>query len=58
VGPRKAAITSQENIDWPELVVDLPETRVVSENSGTVMMTYQGEPYIRLGERDWVKYAR
>lgn len=51
-------VFAQENIDWPELVVDLPETRVVSENSGTVMMTYQGEPYIRLGERDWVKYAR
>lgn len=51
-------VFAQESVNWPELVMDLPETRVVSENNGTVMMTYQGEPYIRLGERDWVKYVR
>lgn len=51
-------IFDQEQVDWSLLTSDLPETRAVSENSGTVMINYQGTPYIRLGNKDWVKYAQ
>lgn len=45
-------------VDWQGLTLDLPQTQAVSENSGTVMMVYQGVSYIRLGNRDWIKYAQ
>ncbi len=48
----------QPQIDWQSLISNLPETQSISENSGTVMMVYQGVPYLRLGSRDWVKYVR
>lgn len=48
----------QPQVDWQALAADLPETQAVSENSGTVMMVYQGVSYIRLGNRDWIKYVR
>lgn len=48
----------QSQVDWQALISDLPETQAVSENSGTVMMQHQGDSYIRLGNRDWVKYVR
>lgn len=50
-------IFAQSQTDWQALTLDLPETQAISENSGTVMMAYQGATYLRLGQRDWVKYA-
>lgn len=50
-------IFAQSQTDWQALTLDLPETQAISENSGTVMMAYQGATYLRLGHRDWVKYA-
>lgn len=45
------------NWDWSALLKDLPETAPVSENSGTVVMKYQGVPYIRFQERkEWLPY--
>ncbi|QEY60330.1 cellulose biosynthesis protein BcsG [Pseudomonas sp. C27(2019)] len=54
----KRDVFDQPQVEWRTLISDLPETQAISENSGTVMMNYQGVPYLRLGERDWVKYAR
>lgn len=51
-------VFDQPQIDWQSLVSDLPETQAISENSGTVIMMYEGIPYIRLGNRDWIKYGR
>lgn len=48
----------QAQVDWQALAANLPETQAVSENSGTVMMVHQGISYIRLGNRDWIKYVR
>lgn len=43
-------------VDWKALVQGLPETDKVSENSTAVTLEYQGKPYIRIGDRDWVAY--
>lgn len=51
-------IFDQPQVDWQSLIADLPATQAVSENSGTVMMFYEGSPYIRIGKRDWIKYER
>ncbi len=51
-------VFDQPKVDWRALVSDLPETQAISENEGTVMMDYQGVPYLRLGKRDWVKYVQ
>ncbi|NYT63871.1 cellulose biosynthesis protein BcsG [Alcaligenaceae bacterium] len=47
-----------EKIDWQALVRDLPETRAVSENAGTVLMSHEQAPYVRMGDRDWLEYQR
>lgn len=51
-------VFDQPQVDWQSLVTDLPATQAVSENSGTVMMVYEGNPYIRIGSRDWIKYVQ
>ncbi|HLU14319.1 MAG TPA: cellulose biosynthesis protein BcsG, partial [Burkholderiaceae bacterium] len=45
-------------IDWDALTNELPYTRAVSENSGTVIMEHNGVPYVRMGDRDWIQYRR
>lgn len=54
----KRDVFDQPQVEWRTLISDLPETQAISENSGTVMMDYQGVPYLRLGARDWIKYVR
>jgi cellulose synthase operon protein YhjU len=51
-------IFSTDQIDWNALTTNLPETQAVSENEGTVMMPYNGVPYVRLGNRNWIEYPR
>jgi cellulose synthase operon protein YhjU len=51
-------IFSQEKIDWGALAANLPETKPVSENDGTVLMSYNGVPYVRLGNRNWIEYPQ
>ncbi len=47
------------NVDWQALTKNLPETPIVSENEATVVMEYQGKPYIRLdANADWVPYPQ
>lgn len=51
-------VFAQEKIDWKALAADLPETKPVSENDGTVLMPYNDVPYVRLGNRNWIEYPR
>ncbi|VVN83878.1 cellulose biosynthesis protein BcsG [Pseudomonas fluorescens] len=45
--------------DWQALLSDLPQTPVVSENSGTVVLDYGGKPYIRIKEKSaWLPYPQ
>lgn len=49
---------TQDSINWQKLTADLPQTPVISETSGSVVMTYQGQTYIRLNNSSWVPYPR
>ena len=54
----QSTVFNEDAVDWDALTADLPLTRPVSENSGTVLMTYSSVPYVRLGERDWIQYRQ
>lgn len=54
----RAPVFDDEDIDWETLTEGLPETRPVSENSGVVLMTQADVPYVRMGEKDWIRYRR
>ncbi|AQZ95726.1 cellulose biosynthesis protein BcsG [Halopseudomonas phragmitis] len=42
---------------WDSLLADLPETPWVAENSGTVVLEYDGKPYVRIKENGtWLPY--
>ena len=41
-----------------ELVSGLPLTEAVSENEGAIVLNYQGEPYLKLEGREWIRYPR
>ncbi|WP_159566811.1 cellulose biosynthesis protein BcsG [Budvicia diplopodorum] len=47
-----------DTIDWQKLTDGLPQTPVMSETSGTVVMGYQGQTYIRLNNASWVPYPK
>lgn len=49
-------IFSASQPNWAELVSNLPQTAVVSENENAVVMDFQGKSYIRLNKGDWVLY--
>lgn len=55
---REPIFQDEKVLDWEALTADLPQTRPVSENSGTVLMSHDGVPYVRLGDRDWIRYRR
>jgi cellulose synthase operon protein YhjU len=45
--------------DWQALLADLPQTPVVSENAGTVVLDYAGKPYVRIKEKGaWLPYPQ
>jgi len=46
------------NVNMSVLADKLPQTPVVSENDGAVVMMYQGKPWIRLNGGDWVLYPQ
>ncbi|MBK5015521.1 MULTISPECIES: cellulose biosynthesis protein BcsG [Pantoea] len=46
------------NVNMSVLTDKLPQTPVVSENDGAVVMMYQGKPWIRLNGGDWVPYPQ
>lgn len=54
----RSPVLDGETPDWAALTKDLPQTRAVSENSGTVLMSHSGVPYVRLAGRDWIEYRR
>ncbi|MFR9703869.1 cellulose biosynthesis protein BcsG [Aeromonas sanarellii] len=45
-----------EHIDWDALLGDLPQTPAVSENQGSIVIEYQNQYHIKLGQGDWVPY--
>ncbi|MGL4505520.1 MAG: cellulose biosynthesis protein BcsG, partial [Aeromonas sobria] len=45
-------------IDWNGLLNNLPKTPMVSENQGTVVVHYQDDYHIKLGQGDWVPYPQ
>lgn len=45
--------------DWQALLTNLPQTPVVSENAGTVVLEYNGKPYVRIKENGaWLPYPQ
>lgn len=50
-------VFNEATVDWSALIKNLPQTAIVSENEGIVVMAYQGKYYIRLkGESSWAPY--
>ncbi|QFI56078.1 cellulose biosynthesis protein BcsG [Aeromonas simiae] len=54
----KGDLFGSDSIDWGQLLQGLPQTPVVSENSGAVVIEYQDKYHIRLGKGDWVPYPQ
>lgn len=45
--------------DWQTLLANLPQTPMVSENAGTVVLDYAGKPYVRIKEKGaWLPYPQ
>lgn len=45
--------------DWQALLANLPQTPMVSENAGTVVLDYAGKPYVRIKEKGaWLPYPQ
>lgn len=53
-----ADVFEQPKIDWDALTADLPQTAPVSENEGTIVMQYQGTPFVRMGGKTWIEYPK
>ena len=54
-GPR----AGQGGFDLASLTRDLPQTAKVSENAGSVVLEYAGQPYVRLqGQSQWLPYPQ
>ncbi|MEX3020426.1 cellulose biosynthesis protein BcsG [Kluyvera sp. STS39-E] len=51
-------IFTEDSVDWSAFTGNLPQTAAVSENSNTVVMQYQGKPYVRLNGGAWVPYPQ
>ncbi|UXL40802.1 cellulose biosynthesis protein BcsG [Pseudomonas fragi] len=53
------ALGNGQTVDWSKLLTDLPRTPKVSENSGTVVLDYNGKPYVRIKENGgWLPYPQ
>ena len=53
------ALSEGQRIDWSKVLADLPQTAKVSENSGTVVLDYNGKPYVRIKENGgWLPYPQ
>ena len=53
------ALSEGKTIDWSALLANLPQTAKVSENSGTVVLDYNGKPYVRIKEDGgWLPYPQ
>lgn len=46
------------SIDWKTLLADLPQTDAVSENDASVVVQYQGSPFVRIKGQDWLPYPQ
>ena len=52
----KQDIYAKQNVDIKALSKDLPETKVVSQNSGTTVMQYHKKSYVSLDNLTWLEY--
>ena len=53
------ALGQGKTVDWSALLANLPQTQKVSENSGTVVLDYNGKPYVRIKEDGgWLPYPQ
>ena len=53
------ALGNGQAVDWSKLLTGLPQTAKVSENSGTVVLDYNGKPYVRIKEDGgWLPYPQ
>lgn len=51
--------TQVQGPDWKALLANLPQTPMVSENAGTVVLDYAGKPYVRIKENGaWLPYPQ
>lgn len=46
------------SFDPKALAKDLPETKMVAQNSGTTVMEYNGKPYVTLDNKTWEPYPQ
>ena len=52
-------LSNGQTVDWSALLKDLPQTAKVSENAGTVVLDYNGKPYVRIKENGgWLPYPQ
>ncbi|MES2869748.1 MAG: cellulose biosynthesis protein BcsG [Pseudomonadota bacterium] len=52
-------LVNGQTVDWSTLLTDLPQTAKVSENSETVVLDYNGKPYVRIKEDGgWLPYPQ
>ena len=51
-------IFTEDTVNWSAFTGNLPQAASVSENSNTVVMEYQGKPYVRLNGGTWVPYPQ
>ena len=52
-------LSENQRIDWTTLLAELPQTPKVAENSGTVVLDYNGKPYVRIKENGgWLPYPQ
>lgn len=53
------ALSNSQTVNWSQLLADLPQTAKVSENAGTVVLDYNGKPYVRIKEDGgWLPYPQ
>lgn len=53
------SFAQEDGFDWQTLLSDLPATAAVAENRGTVVLQYDGTPYVRIKERGaWLPYPQ
>ncbi len=45
-------------IDWKAFADGLPRTQPVSENEGSVLMSWGETPYVRIGKGAWIPYPK
>lgn len=51
-------VFDESQVDWSHLTAGLPHTQAVSENSGDVLLFWNGTPYVRMDKGPWIAYPK